>query len=201
MLDKNANADFYFDKAKDWKAEKIELRSIIKSCGLNEVLRWGKPTYVADSENIVLIHSFKDYVALLFMKGAIMKDDKKLLIQQTPNVQAARQLRFTSVEEIKRLKSVIIDYIKDAISIDKQGLKVVMKKTSEFAFPEELQLALDSVPGLADAFYALTPGKQRGYLLEIGGAKQSKTRTERVIKYTPYILQGKGLIKGKGIES
>ena len=200
MLDKNASADFYFDKAKDWKAEKIELRSIVKSCGLNEVLRWGKPTYVADSENILLIHSFKEYVAILFMKGAIMKDSKKLLIQQTPNVQAARQLRFSSVAEIKKLESVIKDYIKNAINIDKQGLKVVMKKTNEFTFPEELQLALDSVPGLADAFYALTPGKQRGYLLEIGGAKQSKTRTERVIKYIPYILQGKGLVKGKGIE-
>ena len=200
MLDKNASADFYFDKAKDWKAEKIELRSIIKSCGLNEVLRWGKPTYVADNENVLLIHSFKDYVAVLFMKGAIMQDDKKLLIQQTPNIQAARQLRFTSINQIQKLKGVIKGYIEDAIQIDKKGLKVVMKKTSEFAFPEELQIALDSVPGLADAFYALTPGKQRGYLLEIGGAKQSKTRTERVLKYTPYILQGKGLVKGKGTE-
>ena len=193
----NPAVDFYFTKAKKWQEELMALRPIILGCGLTEELKWGVPCYTFEndknSHKIVLIHAFKDYCALLYFKGALLKDARSILIQQTENVQSARQLRFTDVREIVALKTTIKAYIKEAIAVEKAGLKVIKKATAEFAMPEEFQAKLDASPALKTAFKALTPGRQRAYLLHFAAAKQSKTRTARVEKCMPQILNGKGL--------
>src|SRR5438874_7106676 len=185
----NPKVDWYFDQAKKWREEFKKLRTIILDCGLTEELKWGKPCYTFQQSNVVLIHGFKDYCALLFMKGALLKDAKGILIQQTENVQAARQIRFTSVREIVKMEPVLKAYIKEAIEIEKAGLEVDYKKTSEFVIPEEFQNKLDATPTLRTAFDALTPGRQRGYLLYFSGAKQSKTRVSRIEKCISQILK------------
>jgi uncharacterized protein YdeI (YjbR/CyaY-like superfamily) len=189
----NPDIDWFFTKTTKWQEEYSELRSLILDFGLSEKLKWGCPCYAIGKSNIVLIHGFKDYCALLFMQGALMKDDKGLLIQQTANVQSARQLRFENVEEILKGKSIINSYIKEAIRIDKAGLKVQLKKTTEYSIAEEFQRALDNMPELKNAFYSLTPGRQRAYLLYFSAAKQVKTREARIEKYLQHILDGKGL--------
>lgn len=189
----NPKVDWYFTKAKQWRKESEKLRAIILDCGLREELRWGKPCYTFENSNIVLIHGFKEYCALLFFKGALLKDPKGILIQQTANVQAARQVRFTNVREIAKLEPVLKGYIREAVEVEKAGLEVNYKKTAEFKVPEEFQSKLDKVPALKRAFAALTPGRQRGYLLYFSAAKQSKTRESRVEKCVGQILKGKGL--------
>ena len=189
----NPKVDWFFSKAKNWKEEFEQLRRIVLDCELTEELRWGKPCYTFQNGNIVLIHGFKEYCALLFFKGALLKDPKRILIQQTENVQAARQTRFTSVREIVDMEPVLKAYIYEAIEVEKAGLKVDYKKTSDFKVPEEFQIKLDKIPALRTAFNALTPGRQRGYLFYFNAAKQSKTREARVEKCMPQILKGKGL--------
>lgn len=189
----NPKVDFFFTKAKQWQPEFKELRAICLACGLTEELRWGKPCYTFQETNIVLIHGFKEYCALLLFKGALLKDPHHLLIQQTENVQSARQIRFTNVREIAKLKPILKAYIKEAIEAEKAGLKVKLKTTSEFKTPEEFQTKLNAIPALKTAFNALTPGRQRAYLLYFSAAKQSKTRESRVEKCMPQILKGKGL--------
>jgi uncharacterized protein YdeI (YjbR/CyaY-like superfamily) len=185
--------DWYFNNAKKWKKESERLRRIILDCPLAEELRWGKPCYAFEKNNIVLIHGFKDYCALLFFKGALLKDDKGILVQQTENVQSARQVRFANLREIVEKEAVLKDYIREAIEVEKSGLKVNYKNTSEFKIPEEFQNKLDEIPALKTAFAALTPGRQRGYLLHFSAARQSKTREARVGKCLQRILKGKGL--------
>ena len=187
------DADWFFTKNTKWQEEYSELRLLVLNCGLIETLKWGCPCYVAERSNVVLIHGFKDYCALLFMQGALMKDDQKLLVQQTANVQSARQLRFKNVEDILLSKSMITSYIEEAIKIDKAGLKYELKETAEYDIPDEFQNALDTMPEVKHAFFSLTPGRQRGYLLYFSSAKQAKTREARVEKYLPNILDGKGL--------
>jgi uncharacterized protein YdeI (YjbR/CyaY-like superfamily) len=189
----NPKVDFYFNKAKEWQEEFEKLRMICLDCGLTEELKWGCPCYTFQKRNIVLIHGFKEYCALLFFKGALLKDANGILIQQTKNVQAARQIRFTRVREIVKLKPILKAYLNEAIEVEKAGLKVNFKKTSEFDVPEEFQNKLDEIPGLKTAFDALTPGRQRAYLHYFSQPKQSKTRQSRVEKCTPQILIGKGL--------
>jgi len=185
--------DAYLSKAKKWQEEFEKLRMIILDCGLTEELKWGVPCYTFEKRNVVLIHGFKEYCALLFFKGALLNDGKSILIQQTKNVQAARQIRFTNVREIVRLKPILKAYIDEAIEVEKAGLKVNLKKTKEFIVPEEFQNRLAEVPGLKTAFAALTPGRQRAYLLHFSSPKQSKTRESRVEKCLQKILNGKGL--------
>jgi uncharacterized protein YdeI (YjbR/CyaY-like superfamily) len=189
----NPKVNWFFDKSTKWQEAYQELRELALSFDLTEELKWGCPCYTIGKSNIFLIHGFKDYCALLFMQGALLKDTKNILIQQTENVQSARQIRFANVEEILKNKSTIKSYIKEAIQLDKAGLKVELKKTTEFKMPDEFQLALNEMSELKTAFEALTPGRQRGYLLYFSSAKQSKTRNERVEKYIPKILDGKGL--------
>jgi len=189
----NPKVDFYFTKAKTWQKEIVQLRTIALDCKLTETLKWGCPCYTIEDSTVVLIHTFKEYCALLFFKGALLKDPKDMLIQQTENVQAARQMRFTSAQEIAKLKNTIKAYIKDAIVVEKSGVKVELKKTSEFAMPEEFKNVLKEDAALKKAFNALTPGRQRGYLLHFSAAKQSKTREARIEKCIPDILEGKGL--------
>lgn len=189
----NPKVDFYFNKAKTWQEEIVRLRAIVLDCGLNEELKWGVPCYQFQDSNIVLIHVFKEYCALLFVKGVLLNDEKGILITQTENVQSARQLRFTNVKEIAELEATIKAYIYEAIEVEKAGLTVEFKKSSEFKMAEEFQSQLDKNPDLKTAFEALTPGRQRGYLLHFSGAKQSKTREARVEKAIPQILDGKGL--------
>ncbi len=189
----NPKVDFYFNKASQWQKEYGELRKIILDCGLTEELKWGVPCYTFEGKNVVLIHGFKEYCAILFMKGALMPDAKGILIQQTENVQAARQVRFTSAEEIVKLKATIRVYVNEAIKIERSGLKVELKKTAEYEVPEEFQSKLDKDKNLRSAFEALTPGRQRAYIYYFSQAKQSKTREARVDKYIPQILDGKGL--------
>jgi uncharacterized protein YdeI (YjbR/CyaY-like superfamily) len=189
----NPKVDAYLRKATSWQAESKKLRSIILAFPLTEELKWGKPAYAFQGTNLLIIQGFKEYCALLFCKGALLKDRRRILIQQTENVQAARQLRFTSLKEIVELEPVLKTYIAETIAAEKAGLKVVYKKTSEFKMPEEFQNALDKNRSLKTAFQALTPGRQRGYLLFFSGAKQSKTREARIAKCTPQILKGKGL--------
>jgi uncharacterized protein YdeI (YjbR/CyaY-like superfamily) len=189
----NPKVDWFFNKAKAWQEEYDRLRMIALGCGLTEELKWGCPCYTFEDSNIVLIHGFKEYCAFLFFKGALLKDPKGILIQQTENVQAARQIRFTNIEEIVKLESTLKAYIKEAIKVEKAGLKVPLKKASEFSMPEEFKNVLDATPKLKKAFYALTPGRQRGYLLYFSAAKQPKTRESRVEKYVNIILDGKGL--------
>lgn len=189
----NPKVDFYFDKEKKWQKEIEKLRKIILDCGLSEELKWGCPCYTWQGTNIVLIHVFKEYCALLFFKGALLKDTDGILIQQTENVQAARQVRFTSLKEVAKLERVLKAYTYQAIEVEKAGVKVKLKKTTEYAVPEEFKKKLDKSATLKKAFHALTPGRQRGYLLHFSSPKQSKTREQRVEKYIPLILKGKGL--------
>jgi len=189
----NPKVDFFFRKADKWQEEFEKLRTIILECGLTEELKWGVPCYTFQEKNIVLMHGFKEYCALLFHKGALLKDPIGILIQQTKNVQAARQIRFTNVEEIDEMEHVLKAYIQEAIEAEKAGLEVEFKETAEFNMPEEFQKKLDENPALKTAFEALTPGRQRGYLLYFSGAKQSKTREARIEKYMQHILNGKGL--------
>ncbi len=187
----NPKVDSYFSKAKKWREESAKLRTIVLDCGLTEELKWGKPCYAFQKSNIVLIHGFKDYCALLFFKGALLKDAKGILVQQTENVQAARQIRFTNVREIVAMEPILKAYIHEAK--EKAGLEVAYKATSEFKIPDEFQNKLDEIPALKAAFDALTPGRQRGYILYFSAPKQSKTRESRVEKCTQQILKGKGL--------
>ena len=189
----NPKVDFYFSKAEKWQEEIEQLREIVLDCGLTEELKWGCPCYAFEKSNIVLIHVFKEYCALLFFKGALLNDPNGILIQQTDNVQAARQIRFTNLKEIVKQKKILKTYIYEAIEIEKAGLKVNLKKATEFSIAEEFQNKLDKKPALKKAFYALTPGRQRAYLLFFSAPKQSKTREARVEKYIPQILSGKGL--------
>jgi len=189
----NPKVDFYFAKAKKWQAEIEKLRLIVLDCGLTEELKWGCPCYTDQKTNIVLIHVFKEYCALLFFKGALLSDAHHILIQQTKNVQAARQMRFTSTREIAKLEPVIKAYVYEAIEVEKAGLKVEYKKTSEFKIPEEFQNKLDRNKTLKTAFHALTPGRQRAYLFHFSQPKLSKTREARVEKSIKQILKGKGL--------
>ena len=189
----NPKVDAYVERLKNWVDEVRELRAICLDSGLGEDLKWGVPCYTLDGRNVVLIHSFKEYCALLFFKGALLKDAKGILIQQTDNVQAARQVRFKNVEEIRKLKTVLRAYIAEAAKVEQSGLKVELKKTEEFSVPEEFQVKLDEMLELKTAFEALTPGRKRAYLLHFSSAKQSKTRTARVIKAIPDILSGRGL--------
>ncbi len=189
----NPKVDWFFEKAGKWKDAFSELRAIVLACNLVEELKWGQACYTFEKKNIVLIHGFKDYCALLFFKGALMKDPKKILIQQTENVQSQRQIRFTSAAHIVKMKSVLKKYIYEAVRVEESGLKVEFKKTTDFKVPDEFQEKLDKVPGLKKAFEALTPGRQRGYLFYFGSAKQSKTRAARVEQYVKQILSGKGI--------
>jgi uncharacterized protein YdeI (YjbR/CyaY-like superfamily) len=193
MKNMNPKVDFFFVKGKKWHEEFELLRMLILDSGLTEKLKWGVPCYMYEKSNIVLIHGFKDYCAVLFFKGVLLKDPKGILIQQTKNVQSARQIRFTNVKEIVKLERTLKSYIKEAIAIEKAGLKVPLKKATEFTIPEEFKKKLDKNAALKKVFYALTPGRQRGYLLFFGQAKLSKTREARVEKYIPKILKGKGL--------
>ena len=180
-------------KEKRWSAEFAALRQLCLASGLNEELKWGQACYDLDGRNVVLIHGFKDYCALLFMKGALLKDPKGILIQQTKNVQAARQIRFASLAEINKQKAAVKAYLSEAIAVEKSGAKVEMKSAAQFDVPEEFLKPLDDDPKLAEAFHALTPGRQKGYLLHFAGAKQSATRAARVEKHVPRILKGLGL--------
>lgn len=189
----NPKVDFYFRKAGKWQRELEQLRMIVLDCGLNEELKWGVPCYTFQKSNIVLIHIFKEYCALLFFKGALLRDQDGILVQQTENVQAARQIRFTSISEIVNMEATIKAYIHEAIAIEKSGLKVPLKKTKEFVMPEEFKNRLDRIPALKTAFEALTPGRQRGYLLYFAAPKLAKTRESRIEKWIPKILAGKGL--------
>ncbi len=189
----NPKVDFYFTKAKNWQEEIKKLRTIVLDCHLTEELKWGCPCYTFEGSNIVLIHVFKEYCAVLFFKGVLLKDPKGILIQQTENVQTARQIRFTSVQEITKMKSVLKAYIFEAVEVEEAGLKVDLKKTKAYKIPEELQKKLGEIPALKTAFEALTPGRQRAYLLHFSQPKQSKTRESRVEKCMKQILNGKGL--------
>lgn len=184
--------DRFLDRAKKWKEEMTLLRSICLDCGLTEDFKWMHPCYTYKEKNVVLIHGFKAYCALLFHKGALLKDSENMLVQQTKNVQAARQLRFTSAKEIEELEATIKAYIFEATEVEKAGLEVPMKRTSEYEYPEELLLKFKEDPSFKTAFEALTPGRQRGYLLHFSQAKQSATRISRIEKNTPKIFDGKG---------
>jgi uncharacterized protein YdeI (YjbR/CyaY-like superfamily) len=189
----NPKVDPFFEKVEKWQEEMEQLRKTILACGLTEELKWGKPCYTFQESNVVIIQGFKEYCALLFCKGALLSDAQGMLIQQTENVQAARQLRFTNVREIVKMKTLLRAYLFEAIEVEKAGLEVTYKKTSEFKMPEEFQRKLKKNTALKAAFEALTPGRQRGYLLHFSSAKQSKTREARIEKWTPQILKGKGL--------
>jgi uncharacterized protein YdeI (YjbR/CyaY-like superfamily) len=193
MSSMNPKVDWYFQKTKKWQ-EELEIMRIIALDGqLNEELKWGCPCYTLEQSNIVLIHTFKDYCAFLFFKGALLKDPKGILVQQTKNVQSARQIRFTSAREIVEMQPIVKAYIAEAIEVEKSGLEVILKTTTEFSVPEELQEKFDEIPELKTAFEALTPGRQRGYILHFTAPKQSKTRISRIEKSMPQIFNGKGL--------
>ena len=189
----NSKVDFFFNKASQWKEEFEQLRRIILDSGLAEELKWGQPCYTFQGKNIILIHGFKEYCAVLFFKGALLNDPENILIQQTANVQAGRQVRFTGVKEIVKRAPVLKAYIYEAIEVEKAGLKVKLKKTSEFKMPAEFKNKLDKNPALKIAFNELTPGRQRAYLFHFSQPKQSKTRESRIEKYMKRILEGKGL--------
>ncbi|MGX8234721.1 YdeI/OmpD-associated family protein [Bacillus subtilis] len=189
----NPKVDEFLSKVKKWKEEFEKLRTIILDCELTEDFKWMHPCYTYHNKNIVLVHGFKEYCALLFHKGALLQDTDGVLIQQTENVQAARQIRFTNVQEINELENILKAYIHEAIEVEKAGLKVEVNKNIELNIPEELQKKFDEIPALKTAFEALTPGRQRAYTLYFSQAKQSKTRESRVEKYVQKILDGKGL--------
>lgn len=189
----NPKVDFYFNKAQKWREELEQLRTTVLKCGLTEELKWGCPCYTFQKSNVVIIHAFKEYCAFLFIKGALLKDPAGILIQQTENVQSARQIRFTNVQEIVEKKSILQAYIYEAVEVEKAGLKVDFNKSTQFIIPEELQKKFDKTPDLKTAFHALTPGRQRAYILYFSAPKQSKTRESRIEKYRQPILNGKGL--------
>jgi uncharacterized protein YdeI (YjbR/CyaY-like superfamily) len=189
----NPKVDWFFNKQTKWQEAYSELRMLLLDCSLTEELKWGCPCYTIGKSNIVLIHGFKQYCALLFIQGALLKDTKKILVQQTENVQSARQIRFNSVEEILKNKSIIKTYINEAIKLDKAGLKMQLKKTTEYKITVEFQTVLDDMLELQKSFQSLTPGRQRGYLLYFSAPKQAKTRESRIEKYLQKILDGKGL--------
>lgn len=189
----NPKVDRFLGRADKWHDEFVELRRIVLDCELAEDLKWGVPCYTVQNKNVVLMHGFKEYCALLFVKGALLKDAHNLLIQQTDNVQAARQIRFTGVQEILDQENKLKEYILEAVDNEKSGLKVELKKETEFDFPEELQIRFDEDPAFKTAFEALTPGRQRAYLLHFSAAKQAKTREARIEKYRGAIFEGKGL--------
>ncbi len=189
----NSKVDAFLKREKKWRREFGKLRRIILDCGLTEELKWGVPCYTFQGKNVVLIHGFKEYCAILFVKGVLLKDARRVLIQQTENVQAGRQIRFTAVREIEALASILKAYLAEAIEVEKAGLKVKLKTTSDFKRPEEFECKLRELPALKAAFETLTPGRQRAYLFYFSQAKQSKTRAARVEKQVPRILAGKGL--------
>lgn len=189
----NPKVDSYFRKAEKWQAELEKLRVIILDCGLTEELKWGVPCYTSGKGNVVLIHAFKDYCAMLFTKGALLTDPEGILVQQTENVQGGRQIRFSDLRDIVAMERTLKAYVHEAAEIEKTGLKVALKKVSDFDIPEEFGKKLDEMPSLRMAFDALTPGRQRAYLLYFGSAKQAKTRESRIGKYIPHILDGKGM--------
>jgi uncharacterized protein YdeI (YjbR/CyaY-like superfamily) len=189
----NPKVDAFLRAQKKWRREFTKLREIILACDLIEGLKWGQPCYSLDGKNVILMHGFKDYCAVLFPKGVLLKDPKGVLIQQTKNVQAARQIRFTSLEDVVKTQKTLKAYIREAIQVEKAGLKVPFKRTKDFEMPEELESKLEESAALKEAFEALTPGRQRGYLLYFAQAKQAKTREARVVKYLPKILDGLGL--------
>jgi uncharacterized protein YdeI (YjbR/CyaY-like superfamily) len=189
----NPKIDAYFEEQKTWREEQLALRRIVLSCGLTEDQKWGQPCYTVENANVIIIHGFKEYCALLFFKGALMKDPDGILIKQSDNVQGARQIRFTDVGEIERMKDVLTAYVKEAVAVEQAGMKVKYRKTEDFPVPEEFQTRLDNDAALKSAFEALTPGRQRAYLLFFAGAKQAKTREARIDKSMPMIFEGKGL--------
>jgi uncharacterized protein YdeI (YjbR/CyaY-like superfamily) len=189
----NPRVDEYLKKAEKWQQESKKLRKIILDCGLTEESKWGKPCYTFQNSNVVIIQGFKEYCALLFCKGVLLKDANRILIQQTENVQAARQIRFTHLRQIVEMEPIVKAYVREAVEVEKAGLEVNYKKTSEFTIPEELQNKLRELPALKTAFEALTPGRQRAYILYFSAPKQSKTRESRVEKCMQQILDGKGL--------
>ena len=189
----NPKVDWYFDKDQKWREEIGKLRTIVLDCGLTEELKWGVPCYAFQGTNVVLIHVFKDYCALLFFKGVLLQDSYGILVQQTKNVQVTRQIRFTNTREIVKMRTILKAYIYEAIEVEKAGLKVKLKKTEEFSIPEEFHDRLKKVPRLKTAFEALTPGRQRAWLLYFSAPKQSKTRESRIEKSMKQILDGKGL--------
>ncbi|CAH0160027.1 hypothetical protein SRABI96_00931 [Peribacillus sp. Bi96] len=189
----NPKVDEFLSKAKNWNEEYEKLRNIVLDCELTEEFKWMHPCYTFEKKNVVLIHGFKEYCALLFHKGALLQDANGILIQQTENVQAARQIRFTNVQEIVEMETILKAYIHDAIEVEKAGLEVELKKTADFIIPDEFQNKLDEIPALKIAFEALTPGRQRAYIRYFSEPKQSKTRVSRVGKYIQEILNGKGL--------
>ncbi|PNX52317.1 MAG: hypothetical protein BV458_10205 [Thermoplasmata archaeon M9B2D] len=193
MNKKNTKVDEFLSKTKKWQEEFKKLRKIVLDCGLTEEFKWGKPCYTFEKNNIVLIHGFKEYCALLLFKGALLKDSKGILISQTENTQATRQIRFTNLREIVEMEPILKAYIHEAIEVEKAGLKVDFKKTPEYTIPEEFEKKLDENPALKTAFGALTPGRQRAYLLYFSAPKQSKTRESRIEKYVQQILNRKGL--------
>ncbi|MFS0722439.1 YdeI/OmpD-associated family protein [Paenibacillus sp. 1P07SE] len=190
---RNPKVDGFMRKAKAWKAEFEALRDIVLDCDLTEDVKWMHPCYMYEGKNVVLIHGFKEYCALLFHKGALLKDPHGILIQQTENVQAARQLRFTSLQQIDEMQLIIKDYIDEAIEVEKAGLQVEYKPHDEYVIPEELENKFVEIPELKTAFEALTPGRQRAYIYYFSQPKQSKTRDSRIEKYLPQIMDGKGL--------
>jgi uncharacterized protein YdeI (YjbR/CyaY-like superfamily) len=189
----NPRLDPFFKNAKTWREELQKLRAIVLTCPLTEEMKWGQACYTSEGKNIVIIHAFKEYCALLFFKGVLLKDPKRILIQQTENVQSGRQIRFTNLDQIVKLAPILKAYILEAIEVEKSGLKIKKKQTSDFKVPEEFQTRLDELPALKAAFNALTPGRQRAYLHFFSSAKQSQTRAARVEKYRKQILSGKGL--------
>lgn len=189
----NPEVDWFFSKPTKWQDEYAELRKIILSCGLSEELKWGCPCYTWQNANVLLIHGFNDYCAILFMKGVLLPDSHQILVQQTKNVQVTRQIRFTSLAQIVDMKATIKAYIQEAIAIEKARLTVPMKETADFDMPDEFRRVLDAMPDVNDAFYKLTPGRQRGYLLYFSAPKRAKTREARIEKYVQPILDGKGL--------
>ncbi len=189
----NPKVDVFLSKAPRWQEEMAKLRQITLDCQLTEDIKWGKPCYTYNDSNVIIIHGFKEYCALLFLKGALLADHEKILLQQTENVQAARQIRFTNLQDILKVEKTLKAYIFEAIEVEKAGLKVELKKTSEYNLPEEFQQKLEQMPELRTAFEGLTPGRQRAYLFYFSQAKQSKTRETRIENNIPRILNGKGL--------
>jgi uncharacterized protein YdeI (YjbR/CyaY-like superfamily) len=188
----NRKVDIYLSKATQWREEFTELRRIALASGLTEDLKWGHPCYTLNNGNVILIHGFKHYCAIAFFKGALMKDPERILIQQTENVQSSRQVRFTSLAEIRTLKKVLKAYIAQAIAIEEAGLKVEFKKPADLVIPKDIQAKLKKIPGLATAFKDLTPGRKRAYVLHFSSAKQEKTMEARIVKSAPKIFEGKG---------
>lgn len=189
----NPRVDFFFAKAEKWREELEKLRAILLDSPIVEELKWGHPCYTFEGGNVVIIQGFKEYCALLFPKGALLKDADRILIRQTENVQAARQIRFTDARQILKMKATLKAYIDEAIQVEKSGAKITYKKTADFKMPEEFKSKLDKTPALKTAFEALTPGRQRAYLLHFAAPKQSETRESRIKKCIPQILTGKGL--------